>query len=145
VKQGNLSDLIEIAARAGSDEADAPECLVRRRHHFAEGGRDGRVVEVLEHHDLRAGESSEFLDLRSEPHVRIPAARRRAGPERGRGGEADHRGQGGVTGADAPIHVPGRSRPAVEQLQNVANGRSVELAKLFEDRGGDVGGHERLS
>src|SRR5262249_41940873 len=49
-------DLVEVAAGTGRDEAGGPEGLVGRAHHLAEGRGRGRVVDVLEDDDGRAGQ-----------------------------------------------------------------------------------------
>src|SRR5262249_13082485 len=109
----------------------------------AERGRHARVIEILKDDDYRTRRRGYQLHLFDEPGVDVAQAWGRSGPECGRRRIADHRGELWETSPDASVREPGRPRSDAEQLQDIANRRSIESAEVIEHRpvGGRKGGH----
>src|SRR5262249_5522411 len=92
------------------------------------------------------GQLCERRNLLAETGVDIAGPRRKGRPEGSSGGITNHWRQLGIAGLDAGVHVAGGPRPEVEQLDDVADRRGVELAEQFQVGRGDSadGWHESL-
>ena len=130
-------DLLQVATAARSDQPHRAEALVRRAHDLAEGGRDGRIVEILEDHHGWTRQAGKAVNLLLQAAVGVATRGRGIAAERRRAGKAHHRRQVGKVAADPRVHVAAIARADVEQLDHVANRGGVELAELVEGGRGD--------
>jgi hypothetical protein len=64
-REFQAADLLDVTRGAAGDQAHGAEGLIAGAHHFAERGRDGRVVQVLKHDEGRP------WDLLEAPHLFI--------------------------------------------------------------------------
>ena len=85
--------------------------------------------------DGRTWQFTERRQLRLQAAVSISFPRWMVAPKCRRGGEAHHGRQLGKGGAEAPVHVALISRANVEELDDVADRRRVELGKLVKNFG----------
>jgi hypothetical protein len=56
-------NLVKVACRPTGDQSYRPERLIGGTHHLAKGGGYGRVIEILEYHNRRAGQFRKSLHL----------------------------------------------------------------------------------
>ena len=72
------ADLVQVARGAAGDQPGRSEALMRSTHHFAERGRDGRVIQVLKHSHRRRRNIGEPGDVAIGGMAQTSAPRCRA-------------------------------------------------------------------